>query len=221
MRHGPAGVILAALVTMLAACAHTVDGTATWPGARLDGVLLTSDDFPAGVQFDRIVEDPGSGPGGGAPPPMMSSPAGCSDALTRVIGDRAERGPGSAAKYVVAYDGARVVMTVLTSTLDMRALAAAADRCEWYHTFFDPAEPGIPITTTKVPTERPDALVYQQTMTLNGTDHSVFYSFENVGDMAVFGLALPTPNPGIPVKGTLPQTFLDIAARQAQRMHSG
>jgi len=219
MRHGPAGAILAALVTVLAACTHTVDGTATWPGARLTGVLLTIRDFPAGVQFDRIVEDRGAGPGGGAPP-MMSSPAGCADALTKVIGDDAERGPGAAVKYVVAYDGARMVMTVLTSNLDMPRLSAAADRCSWYHTFFDPAEPGIPITTTRIATDRPDALAYRQTMTLRGVDHSVYFSFENVGDMAVFGLALPTPNPAIPVKGTLPQTFLDIADKQAQRMRT-
>ncbi len=221
MRHGPARAVLAVLVTLLAACTHTVDGTANWPGARLSSVLLTARDFPSGVQFDRIVDDVGSGPGGGAPPPMMSAPAGCTDALTKVIGDDAARGPGAAVKYVVAYDGARIVMTVLTSNLDMKRLSAAADRCAWYHTFFDPAEPGIPITTTRIATDRPDALAYRQTMTLRGVDHSVYFSFENVGDLAVFGLALPTPNPTIPVKGTLPQTFLDIADKQAQRMHTG
>jgi hypothetical protein len=38
--------------------------------------------------------------------------------------------------------------------------------------------------------------------------------------MAVFGIALPTPNPAIPVKGDLPQTFLDLAAQQAERMRA-
>ena len=35
--------------------------------------------------------------------------------------------------------------------------------------------------------------------------------------MAVFGIAFPTPNPTIAVKASLPQTFLDIAAKQAER----
>jgi hypothetical protein len=35
--------------------------------------------------------------------------------------------------------------------------------------------------------------------------------------MAVFGIAFPTPDPSITVKATLPQTFLDIAAKQAER----
>lgn len=209
---------LLSAVVALAACAPTVTGTATWPGDRLDRVVLTAADFPAAVHFNPIADNPAAGPGGGAPPPMMSSPAGCSDALTRVIEQTAQRGPGSAARYVVGYDGARVVMTVLTSTLDMDKLAAAADRCAWYHTFFDPAEPGIPITTTQLPSDRPGALVYQQTITLNGVDNSAYYSFENVGDMAVFGLALPTVNPSIPVKGALPQTFLEIAGMQADRI---
>ena len=66
------------------------------------------------------------------------------------------------------------------------------------------------MTTTRLQTPRPDALVYEQTMDLSGAKSSVFFSFENVGKMAVFGIAFPTPNPTIPVKGTLPQTFLDI-----------
>jgi hypothetical protein len=35
--------------------------------------------------------------------------------------------------------------------------------------------------------------------------------------MAVFGIAFPTMNPAIPVKGSLPQTFLDVAGKQADR----
>ena len=58
---------------------------------------------------------------------------------------------------------------------------------------------------------------YEQTMRLNDTPSSVYFSFENVGTMAVFGIAFPTPNPAISVKGSLPQTFLDIAAKQADR----
>ena len=39
--------------------------------------------------------------------------------------------------------------------------------------------------------------------------------------MAVFGIAFPTPNPTIAVKGTLPQTFLDVTAKQADRARTG
>jgi hypothetical protein len=76
------------------------------------------------------------------------------------------------------------------------------------------------MTTTKLQTPRPNALVYEQTMRLGGIDNNVYFSFENVGDMAVFGIAFPTPNPTIPVKGSLPQTFLDTTAKQAERARS-
>lgn len=213
----------AVLVTVLAlgGCTTTVTGTPTWPGAHLERVLLTAADFPAGVQYDRITDDPGHSGAAGAPPPMLSRPEGCSDGLTRVIEASAQRGPGSAAKYVAAYDGARTVMTVLTWPLDIDEIAAAADRCASYETFFDPTDAGIPMTTTRIEGSRPDALVYQQTMTLGGVENHVYFSFENVGSMAVFGIAFPTPNPGIAAKGVLPQTFLDIATRQAERIEAG
>ncbi len=205
------------IVAVIAGCANTVAGTATWPGARLDNAVLTAADFPPGVQYDRLVEEPGTPDGAGGPPAMLSEPSGCSDGLTRVIADSAQRGPGSAAKYVVAYDGVRMMMTVLTWRLDLDRLAAAADRCGHFRAFFDPASEGIPMTTTRLETSRPDALVYQQTMSLGNTDSSVYFSFENVDTMAVFGIAFPTPNPAISVKGALPQTFLDITAKQADR----
>jgi len=148
---------------------------------------------------------------------MLSNPEGCSDGLTRAIADSAERGPGSAAEYVVAYDGARIVMTVLTWPLDLDRLAATAERCAQFQTFFDPSTPGIPMTTIRLRTPRPDALVYQQTMRLGSESSSAYFTFENIGRMGVFGIAFPTPNPSITVKAALPQTFLDIAAKQADR----
>lgn len=210
------GTLLAA-VCALTGCATSVSGTPTWPGARLERALLTAPDFPPGVQYDRIVGGTGEPGGRSGPPAMLSEPAGCSDGLTRVIAGSGERGPGSAGEYVVAWDGARIVMTVLTWPLDLDRLAATADRCARFETFFDPATEGIPMTTTRLPAPRAEALVYQQTMTLAGVDNSVYFSFENVGTMAVFGIAFPTENPDIAVKGTLPQTFLDTAGRQAQR----
>ena len=210
-----------AVVTAFTGCTNAIAGTATWPGARLDRTILTGADFPQGVQYDRIIEAPGQPDGDGGPPAMLSKPEGCSDGLTTRIAASAERGAGSASKYSVAYDGARTVMTVLTWNLDLIDLAATAERCAQYQTFFDPSSEGIPMTTTRLQTPRPDALVYQQTMDLNGAKSSVFFSFENVDKMAVFGIAFPTPNPTIPAKGTLPQTFLDISGKQAERLGSG
>jgi hypothetical protein len=152
---------------------------------------------------------------------MLSKPEGCADGLTRVIAASAERGPGSAAQYSVDYDGARIVMTVLTWSLDLDKLAATAERCAQYQTFFDPSSQGIPMTTAKVPSRRPDALVYEQTMDLSGAMSSVYFSFENVHAMAAFGIAFPTPNPAIAVKASLPQTFLTITGKQAERLQAG
>ncbi|MGE0216704.1 hypothetical protein [Mycolicibacterium sp.] len=208
----------ALLVAVCTGCATTITGEPTWPGARLDRAVLTAADFPPGARYDRITRT--TGPGGGeaaAPPPMLSTPPDCADALTRDIALTAEYGPGSAAEYVVAYDGARMVITVLTWPLDLDRLAATAGRCAAYETFFDPADPGIAITTTRVDGPRAAALVYRQSMHLGGTDASVYFSFENVGAMAVFGIAFPTPDPAIPVKAALPQTFLEITGKQAER----
>jgi hypothetical protein len=222
MTRGHAGkaALAVLLAAVLAGCGQVITGTATWPGARLEKAVLTAADFPPGVQYDRIAADPGLSDGAGGPPAMISTPEGCSDGLTRDIADSAERGPGSAAEYVVSYDGARIVMTVLTWPLDLDELAATAERCAHFEAFFDRSGPGIPITTTKLVTPRAGALVYQQTMRLNNVENSVYFSFENVGSMAVFGIVFPTPNPSISVKASLPQTFLEIAAKQADRAHS-
>jgi hypothetical protein len=212
--------VLALLLATLTGCGHTITGTATWPGARLEKAVLTAADFPPGVLYDRISRPSGQPDGAGGPPAMLSDPDGCSDGLTRAIAETAERGPGSAAEYVVAYDGARIVMTVLTWPLDLDRLAATAERCAQFETFFDPSMPGIPMTTMRLQTPRRDALVYQQTMRLGSESTSAYFSFENVGRMGVFGIAFPTPNPSITVKGALPQTFLDIADKQADRAQS-
>ena len=220
-RHVGASALLVLVVAALSGCADTIAGTATWPGAKLDRTTLTAEDFPPGVQYDRLIEKPGQPDGEGGPPAMLSKPEGCSDALTRVIAASAERGAGSASKYSVAYDGARIVMTVLTWNLDLDKLAATAERCAQYQTFFDPSSEGIPMTTTRLQTPRPDALVYQQTMDLSGAKSSIYFSFENVDRMAVFGIAFATPNPTIAVKGSLPQTFLEISDKQAERLRTG
>lgn len=216
---GTTAVLAAAVLT---GCGPTTTGSATWPGARLEKAVLTAADFPQGVQYDRVVRGPGEadGTGSGAPPAMLSRPEGCSDALTRDIAASAERGPGSAAEYVAAYNGARIVMTVATWHLDLEKLAATAERCAHFETFFDPSDDGIPMNTTKLDTARAGALVYEQTMRLGGVDSNVYFSFENAGTMAVYGIAFPAPNVAISAKAMLPQTFLDIAAKQAERAES-
>ncbi|HET7666672.1 MAG TPA: hypothetical protein VFK56_11520 [Mycobacterium sp.] len=216
-RRQPVTALIVLLAVVLTGCAHAISGTPTWPGAKLERALLTAADFPPDVQYDRIIRPPGEPDGAGGPPAMLSNPEGCSDGLTRAIAESAERGPGSAAEYVVAYDGARIVMTVLTWPLDLERLAATAQRCAHFQTFFDPSTPGIPMTTIRLKTSRPDALVYQQTMRLNDEDNSVYFAFENIGTMAVFGIAFPTQDPSIRVKAALPQTFLDLVAKQADR----
>jgi len=211
---------LAATAILVAGCGTVVPGTATWPGATLERVMLTDKDFPAGVQYDRIQEVPGQPDGADGPAPMLSRPEGCSNALTNVIAKTAERGPGSAAKYAVAYDGARVVMTVLSWNLELDKLAAAAKRCEKFEAFFDPSADGIPITTSELPGAERGALAYRQTMELNGNPSSVYIVFQNVGNLGLFGMAFPTPDPSIDVKASLPQTFLDIATKQAAKMRT-
>ncbi|MFN8032075.1 MAG: hypothetical protein U0Q47_02125 [Mycobacterium sp.] len=211
---------LSATVLLAAGCGGTVTGSATWPGATLNKVTLSATDFPPGVQFDRIVDRPGVPDGAGAPPSMLSRPEGCANALTNVIAESAERGPGSAAKYSVGYDGARIVMTVLSWRLDLAKLEAAAVRCANFEAFFDARAEGIPITTTELSGVEKGALAYQQTMRLDGSPSSVYMAFMNVGNLALFGIAFPTPDPRIEAKASLPQTFLDVVAKQAAKIRA-
>ena len=209
-----------AAATLLSGCGTTVSGTATWPGAVLERALLRENDFPPGVEYDRIIEQAGQPDGAGEPGPMLSRPKGCSNALTNVIAQSAERGPGSAAKYSVSYDGARIAMTLLSWNLDLDKISAAASRCAKFEAFFDPESPGIPITTTELPGLEAGGLAYQQTMTLRNSTSSVYMAFRNVGGHAVFGIALPAGNPTIAAKAELPQTFLDVFAKQVARIRA-
>jgi hypothetical protein len=209
-------LVTAALVT--AGCANLVSGSPTWPGARIERAVLNADDFPPGVAYDRVDREPGTPDGSGGPPAMLSKPQGCADGLTKVIDATAERGAGSAVEYVVGYDGARILVTVLSWPLDLGALDAEAQRCARFETFFDTSSPGIPMTTTRLDTSREETLAYQQTMTLGAGENSVYFWFANAGPSAVFAVAFPTQNPTIAVKAALPQTFLDIAAKQTDRL---
>lgn len=221
---GRRAVVLAVAALSLAGCTGTVAGTATWPGAVLQRALLGASDFPAGVEYDRLTEQPGQSDSGDGPGSMLSRPQGCANALTNVIkqsGEQAsELGPGSAAKYVVAYDGARIVMTLLSWKLDLEALEAAADRCAQFEAFFDPNSEGIPMTTTALTGMADGALAYQQTMNLRNSPSSVYMAFQNVGERAVFAVAFPVDNPSISTKASLPQTFLDAFRRQVNKLRA-
>lgn len=214
MRAAIAGVTA---VCLLSGCGATVEGTATWPGAVLARAALTATDFPAGTQYDPIIEKPGRPDGADGPGSMLSRPEGCSNALTNAIASGAERGPGSAVKYSVGYDEARIVMTLLSWNLDLDTLRSAAERCARFEAFFDPDSPGIPMTTTSLPGLGPDALAYQQTMKLDDAESAIYMAFENVGSRAVFGVAFPVSDPAIEAKASLPQTFLDIFAKQVAK----
>lgn len=217
MRNAVVGVALCLLMT---GCGATIDGAATWPGAALSEAALTSTDFPAGVQFGRITEKPGLPDGAGGPPSMLSRPEGCANALTNVIADAAERGPGSAVKYAAGYDGARIVVTLLSWNLDLPKLRAEAERCARFETFFDADSPGIPITTTELAGLESGALGYQQSMRLGDASSSVFMAFQNVGAHAVFAVAFPVPNPQIEAKVSLPQSFLEVFGKQTAKMRA-
>jgi len=220
---GRAGALVAAMLLAampLSGCAAPVSGTPTWPGAFLQRALLGSGDFPTGVQYDRIDEQPGLPDGADSPVSMLSRPQGCANALTNVIRQSAERGPGSAAKYAVSYDGARIGMTVLSWNLDLDKLKAEADRCAKFEAFFDPNSDGIPMTTTALPGLDDGVVGYQQTMDLKGSQSSVYMAFQNVGARAVFGVAFPAGNPTIAVKAPLPQTFLEIFTKQAAKLRA-
>ncbi|WP_179471080.1 hypothetical protein [Mycolicibacterium vinylchloridicum] len=207
-----------AAAVLVAGCGSTVPGTATWPGATLEKATLGPADFPPGVQYDRIVEQAGEPDNSGSPPSMLSRPEGCANAMTNVIADSAERGPGSASKYAATYNGARIVMTVLSWPLDLDKLEAAAGRCAEFEAYFDPRSRGIPITTTELPPLGDEVLAYQQTMQLTGSPSSVYMAFQNVGRYGMFGIAFPTPDPSVEAKATLPQTFLDVFAKQAAKI---
>ncbi|MGK2880551.1 MAG: hypothetical protein ACSLE6_07080 [Mycobacterium sp.] len=211
---------LALSVTVLAGCSTAVPGTATWPGAILDQVVLTQADFPAGVRYERLAEQSGQPDNAGGASPMLSRPEGCSNGLTDVIAESAERGPGSAVKYNVEYDGAELNITVLSWTLDLAKLEQTAQRCERFEALFDASSEGIPITTTQLAYPDGSALVYQQTMELSGAQSSVYIAFQNVGRLAVFGIANDVPNSEVPVKASLPQTFTDVIALQAERLRT-
>ena len=164
-------------------------GTPTWPGATLEKVTTGAADPEAGVQFDRIHDKPGQP--GGPVGSMLSRPAGCA-ALTDVIARSAQRGPRSATKYAVSYDGVRIVMTDA-----VRRWTSSS----WRHgeplrevRVLRPEPEGIPITTT-----RPRHRARGAGLPADDAPRvpSAFMAFQNVGALSTFGIAFPTADPAI------------------------
>lgn len=212
------GVVILGISAVLAGCATSVTGTAVWPGAAIERVILSATDFPPGVQYERSVDDDGTGPPQPRSATMRSVPEGCADDMTQVVTDAAARGLGRESEYRVRYDGASISIGVLNRPLDLDRVAAIAERCARYQAYFDDDDSsGIEITTTRIDSPRTGALAYRRSVGRGGT---VYMSFENIGTMSVFGMALPMHDDTIPVKATLPQTFLDVTTRQADRVES-
>ena len=76
------------------------------------------------------------------------------------------------------------------------------------------------MTTTRLSTPRPDALGVRADDGFERSEEQCVLRVRKCRQMAVFGIAFPTPNPAIAVKGSLPQTFLDISGKQAERAAS-
>ena len=116
--------------------ATPIAGTATWPGARLEKVVLTAGGLPAGRAIrPHHSSSPASPTAPARRPPCCPDPEGCSDGLTRVIADSAERGPGSAAEYVVGlrrcadgHDGVDVAAGPRPAGRRRRAVRASSRR---------------------------------------------------------------------------------------------
>ena len=215
-------VVLTAVAALVAGCDSVVDGTATWPGATLAKVALIASDFPPGTVYERIIESPDQPDNASGPAPMLSDPPGCTDGMTKLIAasaDQGHRGPGSAAKYSVMFDGARMTMTVLSWNLDLAKLDETAARCAQFEAFFDAQSDGVPITTTKLPADTGE-LRFQQTMTLGGEQNSVYMAFANIGQLGLIGMASAASNSQIEAKAVLPQSFWDTVTKQSERMRA-
>lgn len=213
-----ARLLAPAVSVLLAGCATSITGTAVWPGAAVERVILTAADFPPGVQYERRGDDDGSTPEQADRYTMRSVPAGCANGMTQVITDAAKSGLGRESEYRVRYDGAHISIGVLTRPLDLDQVGTIADRCAEYRAYFgEDDSKGIAITTSRIDSPRADALAYRQTV---GSGSSVYMYFENIGTMSVFGMVLPMGDDTIGVKATLPQTFLDVATKQADRVAS-
>ena len=69
-----------------------------------------------------------------------------------------------------------------------RIKAKKRERCAAFETFFAPGDPGIPMTTNRLQTDRADALVYEQTMHLAGADSTAMSRKAAINFKAAIGI---------------------------------
>ncbi len=77
------------------------------------------------------------------------------------------------------------------------------------------------MTTTRLPSLRPDALVYQQTMDLSGAKSSVFFSFENVARDGGVRNRVSHPESDDPGQSLAAADVSDHRGKQADRLQDG
>lgn len=206
------------VLALVAGCAVSVTGTAVWPGDIIERVILTQNDFPPGVKYERREKPDAASPSRPNPYTMRSVPEGCADGMTAVVREAAAAGLGRDSDYSVWYQNARFSIGVHTRPLDLERVAEVAERCARYRAFFGAENSdGLDITTTPIDSPRPGGLAYRQTL---GSSNPVYMYFENVGSMSVSAMMLPLGDDRVSVSAELPQTFLEVAARQAERVGS-
>lgn len=206
----------------LGGCAERTDGTPTWPGERLANSLLVADELPDGVQYDRVIADPGPVAVNNQPivGSMPSEPPGCADGMSAGLVNAGKPGPENTARYIARFNGANIIVSVLRDKIDLGAVKSVANRCAKYQVFFDQDSPGTQMTTEPVDTEVPDLLVYKQTMTLARGATTRYMAFGNINGMALISMSFDLRDPTITAVATMPQTFLDVVTAQAQKMRA-
>ncbi|MBB4853694.1 hypothetical protein HNP40_001060 [Mycobacteroides chelonae] len=197
-----------------------MSGTATWPGARIAQALLTADELPAGTKYDRVVADPGPVTVNnqqvvGA---MPSNPPGCADGLSPRLANAGRAGPENTARYIARFNGANIIVSLLRDSIDLTNVKTVATRCAQYEVFFDKSSPGTPMITEPVQGGPVGVLVYKQTMIMPRGTTSRYMAFANVDGVAMVATSFDLRDPSVTATATMPRTFLDIVAKQADKI---
>lgn len=209
------------LTVLVAGCSRAVDGDATWPRAELDRVKLSATDVPTGAVFSDLTTDAGQitiNKKQVSAGPMPSKPTGCAEGMSKAVASTGKPGPEFLVRYMVQMNGASIVVNVAQWSLDLAAVRAVATRCAKYQVFFDADSPGIDMTTEPVPDAPDGVLAYKQTSTRPNGRSVSYMALANVDHLAVFATAFEQVNPHIPAKATMPKSFLDIVAAQADKI---
>ncbi len=211
---------IAASALALAGCTQTVTGTATWPGARIAQSLLTADELPQGTKYDRVVADLGPVTVNnqqvvGA---MPSNPQGCADGLSPRLANAGRAGPENTARYIARFNGANIIVSLLRDTIDLANVKEVATRCATYEVFFDKSSPGTRMITEPVQGGPVGVLTFKQTMIMPKGSTSRYMAFANVQGVAMVATSFDLRDPSVKATATMPQTFLDIVAKQVDKI---